>query len=44
LHAKGIKEPPPNFTLRVLGMKFTFFNLIALSALNLGWVGLRLLG
>lgn len=44
LHAKGINEPPPNFALRVLGMKFTFFNLIALSALNLGWVGLRLLG
>lgn len=44
LHAKGIKEPPPNFGLRVLGMKFTFFNLIALAALNLGWVGLRLLG
>jgi uncharacterized membrane protein YecN with MAPEG domain len=44
LHAKGINEPPPNFGLRVLGMKFTLFNLIALSVLNIGWVGLRLLG
>jgi hypothetical protein len=25
-------------------MKFTLFNLIALSVLNIGWVGLRLLG
>ncbi len=44
LHAEGINEPPPNFALRVLGMKFTLFNLIALSALNLGWAGLRFLG
>ncbi len=36
-HAKGIKEPPPNFKKRVLGMKFTFYTLIALVALNLGW-------
>ena len=40
----GINEAPPNFGLRVLGMKFTLFNLIALSVLNIGWVGLRLLG
>jgi uncharacterized membrane protein YecN with MAPEG domain len=44
LHAKGINEPPPNFGLRVLGMKFTLFNLVTLAALNIGWVGLRLLG
>jgi uncharacterized membrane protein YecN with MAPEG domain len=43
-HAKGIKELPPNFQNRVLGMKFTLFNLIALAALNIAWVGLRLLG
>ncbi len=42
-HAKGMKELPPNFRHRVLGMKFTLFNLIALAALNLGWVGLSLL-
>ena len=38
-HAKGIIEPPPNFTNRVRGMKLTFAAL-GLSALaNLGWVG-----
>jgi uncharacterized protein len=38
-HAKGIHEPPPNFTNRVRGMKLTFAAL-GLSALaNLGWVG-----
>ncbi|MEY3639163.1 MAG: hypothetical protein RIR68_2296 [Pseudomonadota bacterium] len=38
-HAKGISEPPPNFTNRVRGMKLTFAAL-GLSALaNLGWVG-----
>lgn len=44
IHAKGINEPPPNFSKRVLGMKFTFFTLIALVALNLGWTLYRLLG
>ncbi len=44
LHAKGMKELPPQFSHRVLGMKLTLFNLIALAALNLGWVGLSLLG
>jgi hypothetical protein len=43
-HAKGINELPPNFRNRVLGMKFTLFNLIGLAALNLGWVTLSLLG
>ena len=43
-HAKGIRELPPRFGNRVLGMKFTLFNLIALAVLNLAWVGLRLLG
>ena len=44
IHAKGINEPPPNFSKRVLGMKFTFFTLIALVALNLGWTLYRLFG
>lgn len=37
IHAKGINTPPPDFSLRVLGMKFTFNTLIALVALNLCW-------
>ena len=37
IHAKGMNTPPPDFSKRVLGMKFTFFTLIALVALNLGW-------
>lgn len=37
IHAVGIKEPPPNFNKRVLGMKFTFVTLISLAILNLMW-------
>lgn len=37
IHAKGINELPPNFSKRVLGMKFTFMTLITLVILNLGW-------
>lgn len=37
VHAKGINEPPPNFSLRVRGMMFTFGTLITLVILNLGW-------
>ena len=37
IHAIGINTPPPDFSKRVLGMKFTFFTLMALVALNLGW-------
>jgi uncharacterized membrane protein YecN with MAPEG domain len=37
IHAKGINTPPPDFSLRVTGMKFTFGTLITLAALNLGW-------
>ena len=37
IHAKGINEPPPNFSSRVLGMKFTFGTLITLVMLNIGW-------
>ena len=37
IHAKGINVPPPDFSKRVLGMKFTFVTLISLAVLNLGW-------
>ena len=37
IHAKGINMPPPDFSQRVLGMKFTFNTMIALVVLNLGW-------
>ena len=37
IHAVGINEAPPNFSNRVLGMKFTFYTLIALVLMNLGW-------
>jgi len=42
IHAKGIRTPPPDFSMRVLGMKFTFSTLMALVFLNLGWVLYRL--
>jgi len=42
IHAKGIRTPPPDFSMRVLGMKFTFSTLIALVFLNLGWVLYRI--
>jgi len=44
IHAKGINMPPPDFSQRVLGMKFTFNTLIALVVLNLGWTLYNLLG
>jgi len=37
LHAKGMNVPPPDFSKRVLGMKFTFGTLALLIALNLAW-------
>jgi uncharacterized protein len=37
IHVVGINTPPPDFSKRVLGMKFTFFTLMALIILNLGW-------
>ena len=37
IHAKGIQMPPPDFSKRVLGMKFTFGTLISLVIFNLGW-------
>lgn len=38
IHAKGINIPPPDFSKRVLGMKFTFVTLISLVVLNIGWI------
>lgn len=37
IHAKGVNVPPPDFSKRILGMKVTFFSLIALIVFNLGW-------
>ena len=37
IHAVGINELPPNFSKRIMGMKFTFYILISLVVLNLGW-------
>ena len=37
IHAKGINEPPPDFSKRVLGMKLTFMTLIGLVVMNLDW-------
>lgn len=37
IHVVGINTPPPDFRKRVLGMKLTFFTLMALVVLNLGW-------
>lgn len=36
-HAIGINTPPPDFSKRVLGMKFTLNTLVALAILNLAW-------
>lgn len=44
IHAKGINVPPPDFSKRVLGMKFTFATLISLVLLNLGWSLYKLIG
>ena len=38
-HAKGINEPPPEFTNRVRGMKLTFAALGLSAVTNLAWVG-----
>ncbi len=44
IHAKGINTPPPDFSKRVLGMKFTFYTLITLVVLNLAWSSYNLIG
>ena len=41
-HAKGINEPPPEFTNRVRGMKLTFAALGLSAVSNLAWVGYRM--
>jgi uncharacterized protein len=38
-HAKGINEPPPEFTNRVRGMKLTFAALALSAIANIAWVG-----
>ena len=37
LHIEGINTPPPDFSKRVLGMKFTFLTLVVLIVLNVCW-------
>jgi uncharacterized membrane protein YecN with MAPEG domain len=44
IQAQGINIPPPDFSKRVLGMKFTFYTLITLVVLNLGWALYKLVG
>ncbi len=44
IHAKGINTPPPDFSNRVLGMKFTFYTLITLVVLNFGWTLCKVVG
>lgn len=43
IHAQGIKQLPPNFSKRIMGMQFTFATLITLVVLNLGQVAYKLL-
>ncbi len=44
IHVVGMNPPPPDFSKRVLRMKFTFITLITLVALNLGWSLYTLVG
>jgi uncharacterized membrane protein YecN with MAPEG domain len=44
IHAQGINVPPPDFSKRVLGMKFTLITLMTLVSLNLGWAIYKLVG
>lgn len=37
IHAKGIKVPSPDFSKRVIGMKFTITTLISLIFCNVCW-------
>lgn len=41
-HAKGINQPPPHFSNRVIGMKFTITTLIMLVVFNLVWLLMQL--
>lgn len=38
MHAKGIKQPPPHFRDRIIGMRLTIGTLIALVFFNLVWL------
>lgn len=38
MHAKGIKQPPPHFRDRIIGMRFTIGTLIALVFFNVTWL------
>jgi uncharacterized membrane protein YecN with MAPEG domain len=42
LHAKGINQPPPEFTNRVRGMKLTFAALGMSAIANIAWVAFLL--
>ena len=42
IHAKGINQPPPHFSNRIIGMKLTITTLILLVAFNLAWLLLQL--
>jgi uncharacterized protein len=42
-HAKGINQPPPNFSQRILGMQLTFFTLMGSAGLNLAWTLYKLI-
>lgn len=42
IHAKGINQPPPHFTNRIIGMRFTITTLIMLVIFNLVWLLLQL--
>lgn len=43
LHSLGMKDLPPDFSKRILGMQLTLNTLIALAVLNLGWVAFKFL-
>lgn len=43
LHFLGMKDLPPDFSKRILGMQLTLNTLIALAVLNLGWVAFKFL-
>lgn len=42
MHAIGINQPPPHFSNRIIGMKFTITTLIMLVVCNLVWLLLQL--
>lgn len=42
IHAKGINQPPPHFTNRIIGMRLTITSLIMLVVFNLVWLLIQL--